>query len=228
LLYGLLASLGDWQFLYIALTIILPIAVFMGQTAPYDRIHVKRPTASLMSKKVLTPLLGQIVLQGAFQVFFFFHVRTAPGYKAPNEDPDGRNIESYENSSVFLISCFQYIFIAIVFMVGPPYRKSMFGNYAFMATVAILTAFTTYLVFWPHEVVMRFFEMVTLPESFKWLIMGGGALYLLTALIGERWVFPFIATGIKGILKWRRRRYIAKYGGVMERKVYKAVLREMR
>lgn len=47
----------------------------MGRTEPYPRIHPKRPTANLISKKVLTSLIGQIAITSAFQFFIFFFVR---------------------------------------------------------------------------------------------------------------------------------------------------------
>lgn len=67
------------QFLFIDLFLILPIAIFsppallshsltwlthcpVGWTGPYPILCRKRPTASLVSRKVLAPLLGQILL----------------------------------------------------------------------------------------------------------------------------------------------------------------------
>lgn len=44
---------------------------------------------------------------------------------------DGSNqLEStnFENSVLFLLSCFQYILVAGVFSIGPPYRKPMWTN----------------------------------------------------------------------------------------------------
>lgn len=61
-LYASASNLGDFQFLYIDLLLILPIAIFMGWTGAYPTLARKRPTASLVSRKVLTPLIGQIVI----------------------------------------------------------------------------------------------------------------------------------------------------------------------
>jgi len=61
-LYATASNLGDFQFLFIDLLLILPIAIFMGWSGPYPTLSKKRPTASLVSRKVLVPLLGQIVI----------------------------------------------------------------------------------------------------------------------------------------------------------------------
>ncbi|KAI8048154.1 uncharacterized protein B0P05DRAFT_481058, partial [Gilbertella persicaria] len=74
LLYAFGSNLGDFQFLYIDLFLILPIAVYMGYTAAWPTLHKKRPTASLVSKKVLTSLIGQIVINSSFQVIAYWAV----------------------------------------------------------------------------------------------------------------------------------------------------------
>lgn len=77
-LYATASNLGDFQFLYIDLLLILPIAIFMGWTGAYPSLARKRPTASLVSKKVLTPLLGQIVLCVLTQFVGWWAVRGQP------------------------------------------------------------------------------------------------------------------------------------------------------
>lgn len=128
LLYTMETTLGDFQFLYIDLFLILPIAVFMGRTQPADKIHPKRPTASLVSKKVLVSLVGQIVIELLFQLFVFMHVRLQPWFIPRAEERASDDIPCYENTVLYLLSCFQYITIAVVFSVGPPYRKRMATN----------------------------------------------------------------------------------------------------
>ena len=124
----------------------------MGRTLPYPRIYPKRPTASLVSKKVLASLFGQIIITSGVQFWTFFWVRrqvwsvitcllfAAEGnlrtdharYLPPDADPygDGAHLKAtnYENSALFLVSCFQYILVAAVFSIGPPYRQPMWTN----------------------------------------------------------------------------------------------------
>lgn len=128
LLYSFASSLGDFQFLYIDLFIIIPIAVAMGRTLPFPKIHPKRPTASLVSKKVLTSIIGQTLINAGIQGLVFLWVRQQSFYEKPKVDNDELETFNYENTSLFLISCFQYILVAGVFSVGPPYRMPMWSN----------------------------------------------------------------------------------------------------
>lgn len=106
----------------------------VGRTLPYTRIYPKRPTASLVSKKVLASIIGQIVITSAVQFWAFFWVRGTDWYTPPKihikttSEDNHLQAKNYENSVLFLVSCFQYILVAAVFSIGPPYRKPMWTN----------------------------------------------------------------------------------------------------
>lgn len=53
---------------------------------------------------------------------------TPPPPSDPSSEDNHLESTNYENSTLFLLSCFQYVLIAAVFSIGPPYRKSMWTN----------------------------------------------------------------------------------------------------
>ena len=124
----------------------------VGWTGAYPTLCRKRPTASLVSRKVLTPLLGQVLLCIIIQMVGFELVQRetwfAIGFRAgkrivlmitrfipPQLDTQKSNIKNSENTTLFLISCFQYIFSGVVLSVGPPFRQSMRNNCKLSAVV---------------------------------------------------------------------------------------------
>ena len=53
----------------IDLFLILPIAVFMGWAGPYSKLSPIPPPSRLVSKSVITSLIGHIVIFAAVQLF---------------------------------------------------------------------------------------------------------------------------------------------------------------
>ena len=128
LLYASVSNLGDFQFLYIDLVLILPIAIFMGWTGAYPILSRKRPTASLVSWKVLVPLLGQMVVCILVQVIAFEALKSQIWYKPPKLLEKRPNTTNSQNTTLFLVSSFQYILSSFILSKGPPFRQNMAEN----------------------------------------------------------------------------------------------------
>lgn len=43
-------------------------------------------------------------------------------------EEDEHNIQNFENTSIFYVSCFQYLIVAIVFSKGKPFRQPSYKN----------------------------------------------------------------------------------------------------
>ncbi|KAG0036369.1 hypothetical protein BGZ82_004307 [Podila clonocystis] len=192
-LYAFASNLGDFQFLYIDLALILPIAVFMGRTEAFPVLNPKRPTANLVSKKVLTSLIGHILIQFTFQGIVFATVRRQEWYKPPVYHRGEKNIECFENTAMFLLSCFQYLLVAVVFSVGPPYRKPMVSNRPFVFITVGLVILSALMVLFPPQWVVQVMQLLAIPFSFKLFILFMAGVHLVLAMLSERHVFPLLA-----------------------------------
>ncbi|PKI84272.1 hypothetical protein MVES_001852 [Malassezia vespertilionis] len=170
ILYNLASSLGDFQFLYIDLFIILPVAVAMARTLPYPVLHTKRPTANLVSKKVIISMLTQVLINSAFQLFTFWLTKKQEWYEPPAIDPDELNVVNAENSAVFIVSSFQYIMVAAVFSVGPPFRNPIYKNPMLLLSLLILTCFSTFFLFVDSGFFFNLLGLVHFPSSFHWTL----------------------------------------------------------
>ncbi|KAJ5263741.1 hypothetical protein N7478_011346 [Penicillium angulare] len=220
-LYTSGSNLGDFQFLFIDLALIMPIAIFMGWTGPYPTLSRKRPTADLVSRKVLTPLLGQIAMVALAQFVVFKTVQLQPWFLPPQLNLEKSNIVNSENTALFLFSCFQYILTSIILSVGPPFRQPMTLNAPYLCTIIIDLFVAAYMLFRPSDWVKNAMELTSMSDSYR------GALLVLAlgifglAWVGESFIFPKLAR----ILGHARTRLQPNYR--KKRRQYKVLLEEM-
>lgn len=127
-LYAKASNLGDFQFLFIDLLLILPIAIFMGWAGPAPKLCRKRPTADLVSRKVLTPLLGLMGICILIQAVAYVTVRQQSWYIPPKVKHDESSIKNSENTALFLVSCFEYVLSGVLLNAGPPFRQGTLQN----------------------------------------------------------------------------------------------------
>ncbi|EKM54134.1 uncharacterized protein PHACADRAFT_209950 [Phanerochaete carnosa HHB-10118-sp] len=227
LLYSFASSLGDFQFLYIDLFIIIPIAVTMGRTLPYPKLHPKGPTASLVSKKVLSSIIGQVIITSVVQFWTYFWVRRQPWYTPPvlnNPETDEGKLaaRNYENSALFLVSCFQYILVAAVFSIGPPYRQPMWTNSLLMFSIVSLSLFNALVLLFPPGFLSSILELTDMPTSGRATLLLVVVVNVVLSMAFERWGAPVVAATVDYLTSLRKRHR------VRDGKTYKAVEGGMR
>ncbi|KAJ3209585.1 hypothetical protein HDU67_006068 [Dinochytrium kinnereticum] len=188
LLYTLASNLADLQFMFVDMALIVPVAVFMSESGAYSKIHHKRPTASLVGKKVLSSMLGQVSIQALFQAAIFFWVKTTPWYIPTKTDVGEKIMKCHENTVVFLLSCFQYIAVAMAFCTGPPYRESVWKNTFVVYATLIPDAFTKWAL-----------DLMPVPFEGRLQILAFAVANLVVTFIGEYALFPLLSKSIGSI-----------------------------
>jgi len=205
LLYSFASSLGDFQFLYIDLFIIIPVAVAMARTLPYPVLHTKRPTASLVSKKVLTSIIGQILIAAIAQFWAFYWVRSQIWYTSPPPyepgNADKLEATNFENSALFLVSSFQYVLTAAVFSIGPPFRKPMRTNGWLMFSLVILGLINTVILLTPPKFAVILLELMILPYSARTTLLVGVGVNIIFSVMFERWGVQYLAQIVGSLIK---------------------------
>lgn len=220
-LYAKASNLGDFQFLFIDLLLILPIAIFMGWAGPAQTLSQKRPTANLVSRKVLTPLLGLMAVCVAVQAVAYVTVREQPWYKPPKVEHEKSNIKNSENTALFLTSCFEYVFAGVVLNAGPPFRQRTTQNWPFAATMAVALLVTAYMLLAPARWLRKLMQLTKMSLDYELFLMGLGLAFLVVAWAFERHLAARLA-------KFIGRLQQGVSGQGKRRKEYKIILESMK
>ena len=192
LMYWVGVNMSDLQYLYIDLFTIMPFAITMSRTQPSGVLVATRPLGRLVHPYVLFSLITQIFVQTGFQVAAYLFVQTVPYYKPmeffvnQTSDDDGPLL-AYENTILFLLTGYQYIFVALVFSVGKPFRKPFYTNILFLLSATVLFAFTTFLSLTSIPKVRKAFELLPTPGDgyYYYVFFGLVAANLLTSAFVE-------------------------------------------
>uniref|UniRef100_A0A3Q1FSR2 Polyamine-transporting ATPase 13A3 n=1 Tax=Acanthochromis polyacanthus TaxID=80966 RepID=A0A3Q1FSR2_9TELE len=178
LLYSILSNLGDFQFLFIDIAIILLIVFTMSLNPAWKELVSRRPPSGLISGPLLFSVLTQILICLGFQTITFLWVRHQPWYTVwmpltdvcnltshinmsdhNDTEIDDHNIQNFENTSLFYVSCFQYLIVAIVFSKGKPFRQPSYKNWPFVVSAVSLYVFLLFIMFHPIDSIDEFLEV---------------------------------------------------------------------
>ncbi|KAL5499439.1 hypothetical protein EMCRGX_G010855 [Ephydatia muelleri] len=147
ILYWHFSYLGDKQYLYGDMVIILGFSFVMGITGSYPQLAKRRPPGTLAGIHVLFSLVIHVALAVSFQVAGIVYLHSRLWYEVGDFD----SAASSENTVIFQFLMFQYIFLALALSTGPPYRKPIYTNIPFMVCLAVTVPCTTYLTLAPAD-----------------------------------------------------------------------------
>lgn len=156
-------------------------------------------------------------------------------------DKEHSNARNSENTTLFLVSCYQYILSAIVMNVGPPFRQSMATNrkrlptdssdtpavtntttVPFVITMVVALLASSYMLFDPAQWLYKLMQLTDMSLNFKIFILVLAIGGFLCSYLAERFAFPRLAR-LVGRMKARLRPNKQK-----KRKQYKVIQEAMR
>ncbi|QGN16664.1 putative cation-transporting ATPase 2 [Kluyveromyces marxianus] len=171
ILYSRGSNLGDFQFLYIDLLLIVPIAISMSWSKPSEKLVKKRPSANLVSPKILVPLCLNIIIILIFQLIPWIAVQYTSWYLKPIPAGDDA-VQSSDNTVLFFVSNFQYILTAVILSQGPPYREPLTKNYGFVIDISVSLIMSFALMnLNVNSPLGKLLQLTNISGSFKWFII---------------------------------------------------------
>eukprot|EP00741_Cyanophora_paradoxa_P005108 tig00000857_g4950.t1 len=199
-LYDINSNLGDWQYLFVDLFLIVPLAVLMSRTTAHSELVGYRPPGSLISAPILASFFSQIAAQAGFIALANAMLEKEPWFVPVRPDPDSDNVECLENTVTFLVGNFQYVIAAFAFSKGKPFRKPIYTNWPYLGTLIAMWAGLSWMVLSPSHWVAKTLQLVPMPAEFRQrLLLVAGANLLASLLIEE------VCGRLGPLAKWFRR-----------------------
>ncbi|XP_054290911.1 polyamine-transporting ATPase 13A3-like isoform X1 [Macrosteles quadrilineatus] len=184
ILYNSAVELSNIEFLYVDLVITTSLAFMMGRAGPAKFLVPHRPVMSLVAPANVIPLLLHITNLCVIQILSLYILQAQPWYVPVNpEVENGGAVESWENTVVYTISCFQFFIQACVFSKGKPHRQPFHTNWVFGGFVLVLTGFTTLLLIYPPSILAELFELKPWTPNEAWFRVSLMALPLVNTII---------------------------------------------
>uniref|UniRef100_A0A8D3CZN7 ATPase cation transporting 13A2 n=1 Tax=Scophthalmus maximus TaxID=52904 RepID=A0A8D3CZN7_SCOMX len=179
-------TMADLQFLFCDIGLVTLLAIVMGKGGPSDQLQSCRPPASLLALPVLGSLFIHTCMIVLGQLAALFITTSQDWYIPLNSTVFGiANLPNMENTSVFDLSGFQYIIMAVVVTKGYPHKKPLYYNVVFLGLLVTLFSVMTWLVLYPGPIVCRILQLFDISDmNYKMLLVAVAALNFLISVSG--------------------------------------------
>jgi cation-transporting ATPase 13A3/4/5 len=141
----------------------------MAYTGAYKILAPELPPGSLVSVHVLSSIIGQIIIQAGVSVSAYLILIEQEWYES--QDGTVEDVEpNAENTTLYLVSNLQFIYVCMAFSIGPPFRQPAYYNLWFIFTVVLLTANGVYLIFNPFSEVRDLLDLAYLNFGYRFML----------------------------------------------------------
>ena len=217
--------LSDFQFLVSDLFIVFPLEWFLAFTRPYNKLTYHYPDLGILTLPVLTSILSHTLFTFLFQYLgyvFIHHLyqwENSCDFTEEDEDP----LPCEENTIIFLIAHFQYLFAALSFSVSKPFRQKITSNIALVLYLVLSIGYSIWITLFCDSIskdLFLLFDFENDPEEdyarkdsykIKYLLILIIGLNCVVSIVFE-WVF------IRILSDWWERKNIRKYMKEIEEK----------
>ncbi|XP_061879454.1 polyamine-transporting ATPase 13A3-like [Entelurus aequoreus] len=177
LLYWVLSSFGSFQFICMAIGMSLCLPFTMSMNPARKKLVQRTPPTNLKSGPVVFSVLSQMLNCLLFQLLTFFLVQQQSWYDTL--EPVSCNetstvvefeevyVKNFENTSMFYVTSFQYLIVAIVYSKGKPFRQPSYKNWPFVLTCAFLYVFYLFTMLHPLPAIDNALLIVCIPYDWR-------------------------------------------------------------
>ncbi|XP_069583260.1 probable cation-transporting ATPase 13A4 isoform X1 [Ranitomeya imitator] len=188
LLYWQRNIFGNNQWLIHDFAIVFIIFFIMSSTPAYPKLAPYRPAGQLISPSVLFSLIFNILFTIAVHTYAFLMVQNQSWYRNDDIysacDPGNEslnwnrtyvlihertkvNYESFECTTLWLITSVHLVIFAYIFSKGRPFRKPLYTNYLFVVVLILEAAFNIFFIFADFPRIYLDLELVCTPLSWR-------------------------------------------------------------
>jgi len=171
ILYQSTSNVSDTQWVYYDMCGVVPITILLWWTDASDKLAPSLPFGSLLSYPILISIIGQMIIQASGQVGVYFMLRGQNFFHGQHKSDDN-HVHSYENTTIFLFTLPQYIFIGIAFHISTEFRKPIFTNIPFIIMLALGLALAYWMILLPMPWMRYWLQLRKLRMYFKVCIAG--------------------------------------------------------
>jgi len=222
-LYHYVIESPNSQYYHLEIFIILPLSITMTMSKTSDSLSKQRPTGRLISVEILSSVIGQGAIQAVF-ILGTYALLVRQSWYDPSLCADSFEncVACAENTTIYLLTIFQYTMTAWVFLEGKPFKKPFYMNFWFTISLVVILVSSVLIVLDPFD--WRFLYdtdwamEVEFPMEWRCKLMG---IIIGNSVLTVLWEKIGVAAMTKA---WKKYKEKKSFKNVMEEYVYVSLL----